>query len=171
MPRILHDLFKHHYKDSWEVEWDDSEKQRKDLAAKMKRKKVQPWFSSKEVEEKSIALWDVTNSCAALNAMADLPQYITNVRKARNDLLHQTETEVPLEGFNKIKDCVQELISEPDLSLPKDVYQKELDTLASCEFSVCCGFLCTVLNLILSTTLRQHPNCQNSRYSKMECSQ
>ena len=153
------------------MDWDDSEKQRKDLAAKMKRKKVQPWFSSKEVEEKSIALWDVTNSCAALNAMADLPQYITNVRKARNDLLHQTETEMPLEGFNKIKDCVQELISEPDLSLPKDVYQKELDTLASCEFSVCCGFLCTVLNLILSTTLRQHPNCQNSRYSKMECSQ
>ena len=151
------------------MEWDDSAEKRTELAAEMERKKVKPWFSSKEVEKKSIALWDVTNSCAALKVvgMADLPPYITDVRDARNSLLHQTEKEVQLGRFHEIKDFVQKLIYGAGLSLPRefcDVYQEELDTLVLCEFSVCCDFLCTVLNLILSTALWPHPNSQNSRY-------
>ena len=149
------------------MEWDDSAEKRMELAAKMENEEVEPKFCYGEVENKSITLWDVTTSCAALKVVWSekyLPRYITNVRKARNDLLHQTETEVQLGEFNEIKDVVQKLIYRAGSSLPRGFcgeYGKELDTLASCEFSVCCGCLCTVLNLILSTTLRPHPNRQN----------
>ena len=174
VPRILHDLFKHHYKNSWRVEWDDSEKQREDLA-----EKVKPKYSSEAVKEKSIALWDITDSCAALKVVLivgtdNLPSYITNVRDARNKHFHSGKTKVQLGEFNEVKDVVQKLIYGAGLSLPRefcDAYQKQLDTLASCEFSVCCGCFCTVLNLILSSTLQPHSNRQNSRYGKTKCSQ
>ena len=154
VPGILHELFKHHYKDSWEVEWDDSVEKRTKLAAEMENEEVKPEFCYDEVTEKSITMWDVTTSCAALKVvwMFRLPQYITDVRDARNSLFHLAETEVQLGSFNEIKDFVQKLIYGAGLNLPRetcDVYQKELDTLASCEFSVCCGLLCTVLNLIV----------------------
>ena len=160
VPRILHELFKHHYKDSWKVVWDDSAEKRTELAAEMENEEVKPEFCYDEVKKKSITLWDITTSYAALKVVWSenyLPQYITNVRDARNSVLHSTETEVQLRRFNEIKDVVQKLIYGAGLSLSRefcDDYQKELDTLASCEFPVCCGCLCAVLNLILSQRCR-----------------
>lgn len=138
MPSILHDLFKHHYRDSWKLEWDDSAEKRAKLAAVMENKKVKPKFCYTEVTEKSITLWDVTTLFAALKVvwMFRLPQYITDVRDKRNSLFHPVGIEVGLERFNEIKDYVQNLICGAGLSLPKetcDVYQKELDTSTSCE--------------------------------------
>ena len=134
------------------MEWDDSEQQRKTLAAKMKG----PKYFHEEVEKKSIAQWDVTILCAALRVVkiGSLFELVDNVRKERNGLCHRTEAVVRLHEFDKIKGCVQTLMREAGSIIPKEIYddcQKDLETSSKL---ICCD-LCTVYTTTSKPSFRQ----------------
>lgn len=143
MPRILHELFTHHYNKSEVVEWNDSEEQRKSIAKKMKDEKVWPSFTHEKVKGKTIKKWDVTTSCAALKVVVkdSLLQLVQDVKDSRNTLSHLTEAKVQRDKFKEIKDCVQKLIRGAGSSIPKaicDDCQKDLETSSELQFVVAC---------------------------------
>lgn len=141
VPRILHELFTHHYQKSVGVEWNDSEEQRKTLAAKMREKNVQPKFSHDRVEQLSILDWDVTYSCAALQMVMDPSHPVAVVRDDRNSVHHVAKTEIVRGDLEKSKRYVQKLINEalpcPDFAKEvRDGYLAELDHLTSSEWQL-----------------------------------